>query len=281
VTAIGYALSSQELGPPALVRHAARAEEAGFTFLVVSDDDHPRVERQGPAPFVWGALGAIAQATERLRVGTAVTCQAAGIHQPTTIAQASATAAALMPGRFFLGLSRSEHLAEAVGAIRGTWQGAEGNRDGRDDMVDATPIHALSEPLPPIYITAGERVEAVEAARLGDGLIGTAPGASLLDAYRDAGGRGPRIGRVTVCWGRSEAEARRTAREWWPTVTLTELLPCGPDPEQHTARIGSFVEAGYDQVLVRQIGPDQAGFLKFAEGELLPALRPKALGIAS
>jgi G6PDH family F420-dependent oxidoreductase len=325
VTAVGYALSSEEHGALALVRHAARAEEAGFTFAVISDHYHPWIDRQGQSPFVWGVLGAIAHATERIRIGTGVTCPTVRIH-PAIIAQASATAAALMPGRFFLGLGtgerlnehilgttwpawdvRAEMLGEAVGVIRELWRGAEMSHRGQHYTVENARIYTLPDPLPPIYVAASGPKAAGEAARFGDGLIGTSPDRSLINAFGDAGGAGPRIGQVTVCWGTSEAEARRTAREWWPTVAIhgdatqelatpaqfeqltksvteeqvAELVPCGPDPERHLAAIRAYVDAGYDHVYLHQIGPDQAGFLRFAEGELLPALRPEALRIAS
>src|SRR5262245_32638888 len=113
MTSIGYALSSEEHSATDLVRHARRAEEAGFSFAVISDHYHPWIDRQGQSPFVWGVLGAIAQATERLRVGTGVTCPTVRIH-PAIIAQASATAGALMPGRFFLGLGTGERLNEHI-----------------------------------------------------------------------------------------------------------------------------------------------------------------------
>jgi coenzyme F420-dependent glucose-6-phosphate dehydrogenase len=141
VTAIGYALSSEEHGPRDLVRNARRAEEAGFTFALISDHYHPWIERHPHSPFVWGVLGAIAQATERLVVGTGVTCPTMRIH-PAIIAQAAATSAAMMPGRFFLGVGsgeslnehilgakwpapdeRLEMLEEAVEVIRTLWQG--------------------------------------------------------------------------------------------------------------------------------------------------------------
>jgi coenzyme F420-dependent glucose-6-phosphate dehydrogenase len=325
MTAIGYALSSEEHTATDLVRHAARAEEAGFSFAVISDHYHPWIDRQGQSPFVWGVLGAIAQATERLRVGTGVTCPTVRIH-PAIIAQASATAGALMPGRFFLGLGtgerlnehilgapwpefevRAEMLAEAVEVIRELWKGSVTSHRGRHYTVEGARIYTLPDPLPPIYMAAGGPKAAQEAARLGDGLISTAPDKELLDGYGQAGGTGPRIGQITVCWASTEAEARRVAREWWPTVALhgevsqelpspahfeqltksvteeqvAELVPCGPDVERHVSKIAEYVDAGFDQVYIHQVGPDQTGFIKFAEGELLPALRPDAMRIAS
>jgi hypothetical protein len=50
-------------------------------------------DRQGNSPFVWGVLGAIAEATERIELATGVTCPTFRIH-PAIVAQAAATAAA-------------------------------------------------------------------------------------------------------------------------------------------------------------------------------------------
>jgi hypothetical protein len=63
-------------GPRDLVAYARRAEEAGFPFAMISDHFHPWVERQGHSPHVWSVIGAIATTTERLRLGTGVTCPA-------------------------------------------------------------------------------------------------------------------------------------------------------------------------------------------------------------
>jgi G6PDH family F420-dependent oxidoreductase len=97
---VGYKLSSEEFGARDLVDYAVRAETAGFDFALISDHFHPWTDRQGESPFVWSVLGAIAGATTRLRVGTAVTCPTIRMH-PAIVAQAAATVATLMPERFF------------------------------------------------------------------------------------------------------------------------------------------------------------------------------------
>ena len=110
---IGYSLSSEETTPNDLVRYAVRAEQAGFSFALISDHFHPWLTRQGQSPFVWAVIGAIAQATNRIALGTGVTCPIMRIH-PAIIAQAAATAALLMPDRFFLGLGTGENLNEHI-----------------------------------------------------------------------------------------------------------------------------------------------------------------------
>ena len=110
---IGYTLSSEEFGPSDLVRFAKRAEDAGFDFASISDHFHPWVDAQGNSPFVWAVLGGIAQMTERIRVGTGVTCPTTRIH-PAIVAHAAATAAAMLPGRFWLGIGSGENLNEHI-----------------------------------------------------------------------------------------------------------------------------------------------------------------------
>jgi G6PDH family F420-dependent oxidoreductase len=225
MTALGYALSSEEHGPRDLVRNARRAEEAGFSFALISDHFHPWIERHPHSPFVWGVLGAIAEATDRLVVGTGVTCPTVRIH-PAIIAHAAATAADLMPGRFFLGVGtgenlnehilgaawpewevRAEMLEEAVGIIRSLWSGEVTSHRGRHYRVQNARLYSLPEALPPIRVAASGPRMAELAARIGDGLIVTAPDRELLDAYDGGGGRGPTIGR-SRCVGRGPSGTR-------------------------------------------------------------------------
>ncbi|HEY2436291.1 MAG TPA: LLM class flavin-dependent oxidoreductase, partial [Solirubrobacteraceae bacterium] len=65
---IGYFLSCEEFGPQELVRQARLAEEAGFEGLWISDHFHPWNEQQGHSPLVWSVIGAIAEATSRIRL---------------------------------------------------------------------------------------------------------------------------------------------------------------------------------------------------------------------
>ena len=53
---------------------------------------------------------------------------------------------------------------------------------------------------------------------------------------------------------------------------MAEVVACGPDPDRHLEMIGRFTDAGFDHVYVHQIGPDQDGFIQFAQRELLPRL---------
>ncbi len=237
MTKIGYTLSSEEFGPNDLVRFAKRAEDAGFDFASISDHFHPWVDAQGNSPFVWAVLGGIAQQTERIRVGTGVTCPTTRIH-PAIIAHAAATAAAMLPGRFWLGIGsgenlnehivgenwpqtavRQERMEEAVEVIRLLWEGGLQSHHGKHYTVENARLYTLPDEPPPIYIaTAGERATEI-AGRIGDGMFGLIPDADVISAFEDAGGKGkPKLGQAHVCLAETEDQARRTALEYWPNA---------------------------------------------------------------
>jgi coenzyme F420-dependent glucose-6-phosphate dehydrogenase len=124
MTKLGYTLSSEEFDAPTLVAQAERAEQAGFAFASISDHFHPWVDEQGESPFDWGTLGAISQRTKRIELMTGVTCPTTRI-QPAIVAQAAATAASLLPGRFSLGSAPARTSMSTSSAIAGpAWSSA-------------------------------------------------------------------------------------------------------------------------------------------------------------
>jgi coenzyme F420-dependent glucose-6-phosphate dehydrogenase len=314
---IGYKLSSEEHGPRDLVHNARRAEEAGFAFGAISDHFHPWIDKQGHSPFVWGVLGGISQTTKKLRVLTGVTCPTIRIH-PVIVAQAAATAAVMFEGRFTLGLGtgenlnehitaqrwpalpeRLEMLEEAVGVIRGLWNGGLFSHRGRHYSVENARIYDLPDGSIPIAIAGSGPKSAGLAGRVGDGFVGLAPDGDLLDKFSAAGGEGkPRYAEINVCWAEKEDVARSTVMEWWPMsgikgqlmqeLALTsdfaaagdmateddvmETVVVGPDPEGYLEEIRKFSDAGYDHIWLHQIGPDQEGFLDFFEKQIAPKL---------
>jgi coenzyme F420-dependent glucose-6-phosphate dehydrogenase len=169
---IGYVLSSEEMRPNEMVRNARRAEEVGFTTAWISDHYHPWIDEQGQSPFVWSVIGGIAATTERIRLGTGVTCPTIRIH-PAIIAQATATSAAMMEGRFWFGIGSGENLnehilgdhwpptdirlemmEEAVQVIRLLWEGGNKRHYGKHYTVENARLYSLPDEPPPIYVSA-------------------------------------------------------------------------------------------------------------------------------
>jgi G6PDH family F420-dependent oxidoreductase len=235
---IGYWLSSEEHAPKELVENAARAEQAGFEHLLISDHIHPWVDAQGHSGFVWAVIGAIANATDRIRLGTAVTCPLVRIH-PAIVAHAAATAQSLLDGRFFLGLGsgenlnehvlggrwprpdeRLEMLEEAVEIIRRLLRGDYETYRGRHYTVEQAKLYDAPDEPPPLVVAAAAENAAQLAAKVGDGTINTSPDAEVVKTYRDAGGTGPVYGKVTGCFAPDEDTAKKIAKERQPNIAL-------------------------------------------------------------
>jgi G6PDH family F420-dependent oxidoreductase len=316
MTAYGFTLMTEQHGPKELLLNAEKGEEAGFSFLVMSDHFHPWLDVQGNAPFAWSVLGAVADRTERVELMTMVTCPFLRYH-PAVVAQSAATVQIMADGRFTLGLGagenlnehvvgagwppadvRHEMLAESIDIVRALWDGGFRSYQGEHLTLQDARLYTLPERLPRIAVAAGGREAAELAGGLGDDLVATAPDASLVQAYRDAGGKGRTFGQIPLCWAPTEDQARKTAVEQWSfgvhgwkvmaelpnpvnfeavakTVReddVAELVPCGPDVAAHVDGITKFVDAGFDHVAVVQVGEDQDGFLRFWREELAGAL---------
>ena len=262
---IGFHLSCEEHPPERIIDLAGRAEQAGFTFLTISDHYLPWTHAQGQSAFVWTVLGALAERTETIEVGTAVTCPTIRIH-PAIIAQAAATCAVMMPGRFFLGVGtgealnehilgdrwpasgvRREMLEEAVEVMRLLWQGGSQSHYGQYYTVEQATIFTLPEQPPPIVVSGFGPHSAELAGRIGDGYMNTSPSQELADRFRQSGGEGkPCYGKLDVCVAADEATARRIARDTWPTSALKgEIMQTLPLPAHFEQAVAEVTE---DQV---------------------------------
>jgi G6PDH family F420-dependent oxidoreductase len=314
---LGYKLMSEEHGPADLVRNAKRAEEAGFDFVAISDHFSPWLEEQGHAPLAWPILGAIANATRRVGLMTAVTCPTIRYH-PAVVAQGAATLGLMSDNRFTLGLGagerlnehvvgagwpgiaeRHQRLSEAVDIIQGLLSGDLTNYQGTYFRLDHARLFDRPGSKPAVAIAAGGIEAARLAGRKGDALVATEPRADLVEAFVSAGGSGPRYAEVALCYAEREEDARETAHRYfrwaaagWPVMAelpdvdsfaaasqhvspeaIAEVVSCGPSLDRHLEAIDRFVEAGFDHIILVQVGPAQEALLHLFERELASAIR--------
>ena len=268
----GYFLSCEEYTPEQLVDQARLAEDAGFDALWISDHFHPWNNEQGQSPFVWSVIGAISQVCD-LPVTTAVTCPTVRTH-PAVIAQAAATSAVMLDGRFVLGVGSGEALnehvlgdawptadvrlamlEEAVDVIRRLFTGETVTYGGEFYTVDTARIYTLPDQPPPIYVS-GFGPKATElAARIGDGYINTAPDDDLLGLFKEKSGGKPAQAGVKVAFAPTEEEGVDHAHRLWANSGLPgELAQVLPSP-QHFEQASQLVtkEMTADAVVC---GPD-------------------------
>ena len=315
MTELGYFLSCEEHDGRAIVAQAQAVEAAGFRKVSISDHFHPWLDDQGHAPFVWSAIGGIA-ATTSLEVTTAVTAPIMRIH-PVILAQATATCAQMLEGRFRFGVGTGERLnehvlgqhwppasvrrdmlVEAVAVIRELWEGDMVTRHGQFYDVENARIFTRPDGPIPVLVSAFGPESAAMAAELGDGFVSTSPDEESVRVYRDGGGKGPAVATIKTCWGPDEEACKQLAHKLWRSsgvpgeaaqelsvpshfdqaselVTadqMAEKIVCGPDAERYVERVKQYVDAGFDEVHLSQIGEDLDGFLRFLRDEVQPKL---------
>jgi probable non-F420 flavinoid oxidoreductase len=243
MTVIGFHASHEQVHPRELLAAVRAAEAAGFTAAMCSDHFSPWSERQGHNGFAWSWLGAALEASS-LPIGV-VNAPGQRYH-PAIIAQATATLAAMYPGRFWAALGtgeasnehitgegwprkeiRSARLLECVEVIRALHRGEEVSHDGLV-TVDRARLWSRPEEPPPLLAAAVSADTARWAAGWADGLITIAQPhdtlRKLLDAYRGAGGRGQVHLQVHLSYAPDEETALGVAHDQWRTNVFSAPL---------------------------------------------------------
>ena len=222
-------------------------------------------------PSSLAVLGAIATATERMGLMTAVTCPIMRYH-PAIIAQAAATMGLLSAIDLPLGVGagerlnehivgegwpgvaeRHERLEEAVAIIQGLLGGELTNYRGEYFHVDHAKIFDRPRRKPPVIMAAGGPEAAQLAAAKTDGMIVTEPKKELVQAYASGGGAGPRYAEVAMCCAPTEEQGRKTAHRYfrwslagWPVFAElpTEEAFAAASEQVSVEAVGKAVSCG-------------------------------------
>lgn len=195
---------------------------------------------------------------------------------------------------------RHEMLAEAVEIIRQLFAGGYVTHHGKHFDVESAKLFDRPATPPAIGIAVSGSASCDLAGRRADLIIGTEPKAELVQMFGDAGGAGkPAVGQPAVCWGPDESASRKLAHEqfaWalggWKIQAelpntfnfeafaqvvseeeVAQKIPCGPDLDRIVQTVKQYVDAGFTEVALVQIGPEQAAFCDLFARELGPALR--------
>jgi coenzyme F420-dependent glucose-6-phosphate dehydrogenase len=201
--------SHESYQPEDLVRQAVAAEEAGFDVVLGSDHFHPWVDDTSAAGFVWSWLGAVAARTQRVLLGTAVTCPLFHYH-PALVAQMAATTDRLSAGRLLLGVGTGEALnerplgypfpgyterqarmQEALEIIHRLFAGEKLTFHGTHYTTETARLYSPPTGRLPVLMAAGGPKSAEFAGRYADGLITSVKDpadtvAKVIDPYRRA-----------------------------------------------------------------------------------------------
>ncbi len=195
---------------------------------------------------------------------------------------------------------RLEMLEEAVHLIRELLSGRLITHSGEHYTLETARLYSVPDAPPPIFMSGfGEKAVKL-AGRLADGYMSVQPNADFVRLYRESGGEDrPVQGGLKVCWGQDADQARKTMHRLWPNDEIpgeaAQLLalprhfrqvsdliseemitaPCGPDLAAHIDAITAYTDAGFDEVYISQVGPEQEGFFEFYAEQVLPRLRDR------
>lgn len=197
---------------------------------------------------------------------------------------------------------RHEMLREAIEIMRGLWQGGLFSHSGEYYEVESARIYDLPEEPVPIVIGVSGKKSATLAGELGAGIMSVSAEPKLIKDWKAAGGEGARYLELSFAYARSEKEGLEIAHKYsrfgamgWEVLAelpgvknfegatahirpedLKDSIPHGPDPEPYIELIRKGIDAGFDRIVLLGIGPDQAGFIRFFEQTLAPALASPA-----
>lgn len=199
---------------------------------------------------------------------------------------------------------RQDMFEEAVSIIRELHSGRLTTWEGKHFRVDSARIWDCPEGGVPLALAVSGAKSVERFAPLGDHLVTTEPDAELIRGWAKARGRGVgksrSIGQIPICWGPDKEQAIQRAHDqfrWFAggwavnadlptpagfagasqfvrTDDVADSIACGPDLDELAESVRPFLEAGFTDVALVQVGDElQQQFLDQAARPLLDKLR--------
>ncbi len=205
--------------------------------------------------------------------------------------------------------ARLDRLMESIEVIQKLFSGKVVKYSGKHITLESAKLYTLPQTPPPIYVATSGPIMSERTGRLCDGIItvGAADAKikTLMDRFekgaREAGkdpSTMPRIIQLHVSWAETQAEAEQNALQEWPNGGMPfpkgdirnpedfeamakfvhidnfkNRVLISPDLEAHRAHIQHFVDLGFTEVYVHNVGRNQEAFLEAYGREVVPNIR--------
>ena len=252
---------------------------------------HPSIVAQS-----FGTLGCLAPGRVILGVGTGEAMN----ETPATAAE--------WPGA----KERRLRMAEAIELIRELWAGERVTFEGEYYRTDKATIYDRPAEEVPIYVAASGPLAAKLAGRVGDGFICTSGKdpqlyLDLLEKVKEGAEQAGRdhvqirhMIEIKVSYDRDKQKAYDNTHFWAPLALTPEQKEgiedpiemervadenldqahtrfiVSDDPDEVVEKIGTYLDLGFDDLLLHAPGPDQTRFLDQFAQDVLPKLRERA-----
>jgi coenzyme F420-dependent glucose-6-phosphate dehydrogenase len=204
---------------------------------------------------------------------------------------------------------RSAMMFEAIEVINKLFSGKVVKHDGDYFTLESARLYTLPEERIPIYVATAGPLNAKRTGRYADGIITVGAAdekiAMLWDKFREGAAEAGKDAesmktqlQVHVSWAPTQEEAERNALKEWPNGGMpfpkqdirnpedfesmakivriedyANRMLIGPDLDEHADHIQGFVDMGFDEIYLHNVGRDQAAFIDAFGTNVLPKLR--------
>ncbi len=203
---------------------------------------------------------------------------------------------------------RANRMFEAVGFMRELFTGKETRHSGANFKIESIRLWTMPKEPPPIYVATSGPITARRTGQLADGLITVGAPKEKIDKLlksfsegrvksgRDAGG-GKKILQLHLSWAETDEQAHKNALLEWPNggmkfpkqdirspLDFEQMakmvrpddfegrMLMTADCEVHRKEIQKFVDMGFDQIYLHNVGRNQREWIEAFGRDVLPKL---------
>jgi G6PDH family F420-dependent oxidoreductase len=200
-------------------------------------------------------------------------------------------------------------MFEAIEVISKLFSGKVVKHDGEYFTLESARLYTIPEEKVPIYVATAGPVNAKRTGKFADGIITVGAADEkinmLWDKFREGAAEAGKDAsamrtqlQVHVSWAPTQAESEENALKEWPNggmpfpkqdiknpedfANMAKLVRIehfanrmliSADLEEHAAQIQRFVDMGFDEVYIHNVGRDQAAFIDAFGEKVLPNLK--------
>ena len=204
---------------------------------------------------------------------------------------------------------RSAMLFEAIEVIKKLFSGEVVRHDGEYFTLESAKLYTRPEQRVPIYVATAGPMNAKRTGRHADGMITVGAADEKIHMLWSKFAQGatdegkdpasmPKLLQIHVSWAETQAVAEANAVREWPNGAMafpkqdirnpedianmaklirpehfTNRVLISADLDEHAAHIQKFVEMGFDEIHLHNVGRNQAEFIAAFGDKVLPQLR--------
>ena len=203
---------------------------------------------------------------------------------------------------------RSEMMFESIEILSKLFEGGVVKHRGKHFKLESAKLYTRPDIPLPIYVATSGPINAKKTGRYAQGMITVGAADEKIRMLWEKCDEGcaesgkplgtPKLLQIHVSWARTDDEAVANAVKEWPNggmpfpkqdirnpedfesmaklvriESFANRMLISADLEEHTAEIQRFVDMGFDEIYLHNVGRDQAAFIEAFGKQVLPNLK--------